>query len=187
MHVERTPPLVGHDNMPRRSGLEPFIQFPEEENEPQRDGGPGRTGYIVASEVLEQIKRSGPGTVGTAGGDEPSASDMIPALRGLSNLQVSFGSATDVNMLAADTILGKRAAGEEDEVQGQCLDLSLGLNYDSGALEGSNRQGSRQKKNQKTNTRPGSVTQEGKQNIKPTGHVSSAKKARPHVWTRQEK
>jgi hypothetical protein len=90
-------------------------------------------------------------------------------------------------MIAADTILGKRAAGEEEEVQGQCLDLSLGLNYGGSALEGSNRKGSRQKKNQKTVTRPGSVTQEGKQNIKPTGHVSSAKKVRPYVWTRQEK
>jgi hypothetical protein len=87
---------------------------------------------------------------------------MIPALRGLSNLQVSFGSATDVTMIAADTILGKRPAGEEDEVQGQCLDLSLGLNYGSGAPGGSNQRGRNQKKNQKTTTGPGTVIQEGK-------------------------
>jgi hypothetical protein len=41
---------------------------------------------------------------------------MIPAMRGLSNLQVSFGSATDVQMANGDTVLGKRAAGEEEEV-----------------------------------------------------------------------
>jgi hypothetical protein len=42
---------------------------------------------------------------------------MIPALRGLSNLQVSFGSAMDLSMAIADSVLGKRAAGEEEEVR----------------------------------------------------------------------
>jgi exonuclease III len=60
---------------------------------------------------------------------------MIPALRGLSNLQVSFGSATDVSMAIADSVLGKRLAGEEEEVQGAALDLSLGLTY-RGTAEG---------------------------------------------------
>jgi hypothetical protein len=187
MQVESTLPLSDHDNVSRRNGLEPYIQFPEEESEPRKDGDFGRTTYVLEPEFMQQMMRAGPSTVGNVGRDGPSASDMIPALRGLSNLQVSFGSATDVPMMAADMILGKRAAGEEEEVQGQRLDLSLGLNYGGSALEGSNQKGSRQKKNQKTITRPGREAQEGKQNIKPTGHVSSAKKARPHVWTRQEK
>jgi hypothetical protein len=60
---------------------------------------------------------------------------MIPPLRGLSNLQVSFGLVQDVNMYQADTILGKRAA-EEEEVQGGRLDLTLGLNYGGYATVG---------------------------------------------------
>jgi hypothetical protein len=69
----------------------------------------------------------------------PRSSDMIPAMCGLSNLQVSFGSATDVQMANGDTVLGKRAAGEEEEVQGERLDLSLCLNYRNDALEGQQR------------------------------------------------
>jgi hypothetical protein len=87
-------------------------------------------------------------------------------------------------MVPADTILGKRAAGEEEEVQGHCLDLSLGMTYGRETPGGSNWKGRSRKKNQKKAARPGVVIQEGQQNIKPTGHVLSAKKARPHVWTR---
>jgi hypothetical protein len=53
---------------------------------------------------------------------------MIPALQGLSSLQVSFDSVNDVQMQPADTILGKRMA-DEKEVQGERLELSIGLNY----------------------------------------------------------
>jgi hypothetical protein len=59
---------------------------------------------------------------------------MIPAMQGLSDLHVSFGSMSDVSMPAADTIMGKRTV-EEQEVQGQRLDMSLGLHY-AGAEEG---------------------------------------------------
>jgi hypothetical protein len=86
MHVEPTLPLSGHDNVSRRSGLEPYIQFPEEENEPRKDGDLGRINYIVDPEFMQQMMHAGPSTVGTIGCDGPSASNMIPALRGLSNL-----------------------------------------------------------------------------------------------------
>ncbi|KAK1683368.1 hypothetical protein QYE76_044216 [Lolium multiflorum] len=49
---------------------------------------------------------------------------MIPALQGLSSLQVSFGSVNDVHMQPADTILGKRMA-DEQEVQGERLELAI--------------------------------------------------------------
>jgi hypothetical protein len=57
----------------------------------------------------------------------PHSSDMIPPIRGLAYTQHS-----DVSMSAADSVLGKRTA-EENEVQGGKLDLSLALNYDAGA------------------------------------------------------
>jgi hypothetical protein len=80
MHVKPTLPLSDHDTLPQRSGLESYIQFPEEENKLQKDGGLGRTSYTVIPEFLEHMKRAGPSTVGAAGRDGPSASDMILAL-----------------------------------------------------------------------------------------------------------
>jgi hypothetical protein len=112
---------------------------------------------------------------------------MIPALRGLSNLQVSFESAKDVDMIPVDRVLGKRAAGEEEEVQGQCLDLSLGLNYGGGTQGGLQKKGRKQKKHQAPGVRTDAEPPEGKHNFKATGHVSAAKKARSHVWLRLEK
>jgi hypothetical protein len=56
----------------------------------------------------------------------PTSSDMIPAVHGLSNLEVSFGSGSDVSMQASDSVLGKRTA-EGDDVPVQKLELSLGL------------------------------------------------------------
>jgi hypothetical protein len=52
---------------------------------------------------------------------------MIPALQGLSSLQVSFGSA-DTTMVPADTILGKRTT-EEQEVQGERREFPDELDY----------------------------------------------------------
>ena len=60
---------------------------------------------------------------------------MISALKGLSNQVVSFGSATDVQMQEADSILRKRTAEEKDEVQGHDLGLTFALNYDGQAGE----------------------------------------------------
>jgi hypothetical protein len=50
----------------------------------------------------------------------PHASDMIPALQGLSSLQVSFGSVNNISMPAADSMLGKRWANQE--AQGEHCD-----------------------------------------------------------------
>jgi hypothetical protein len=107
---------------------------------------------------------------------------MIPALRGLSNLHVSFGSATDVSMAIADSMLGKRPAGEEEEVQGAALDLSLGLTYGGMAEGGTSKKGRKHIKQTGPNLALG-----GRTVFKPTEHVKSSKQARPHVWTRQEK
>jgi hypothetical protein len=79
---------------------------------------------------MQQISDVNRGDKGVMG---PTPSDMIPALRGLSSLQVSFGSASDVVMTPGDTILGKRGACDEEEVEGQRLDLSLGLDYGKGS------------------------------------------------------
>jgi hypothetical protein len=124
MQVDANEPRAG-GHKGRGHNLEPIIQFPEEEGQ--------NVGLEVNANVLEQLKtfeaasRQGP--------FGPRQSDMIPALRGLSHLQVSFGSATDVSMAFADSVLGKRPAGEEEEVQGAALDLSLGLTY-GGMAEG---------------------------------------------------
>jgi hypothetical protein len=106
----------------------PFIQFLKEDDQAEREPEPPI--LAVNQNVYEQIKSaSQSGSVG------PNSNDMIPPLRGLSNLQVSFGLVQDVNMYQADTILGKRAA-EEEEVQGGRLDLTLGLNYGGDATMG---------------------------------------------------
>jgi hypothetical protein len=57
---------------------------------------------------------------------------MIPAVCGLSNLEVSYGSGSDVSMTAADSVLGKRLAGDT-EVLEQRLELCLGLGYGAAA------------------------------------------------------
>jgi hypothetical protein len=130
--------------------------------------------FAVNQNVYEQIKSaSQSGSVG------PNSNDMIPPLRGLSNLQVSFGLVQDVNMYQADTILGKRAA-EEEEVQGGRLDLTLGLNYGGDATMG--RAALPDQNQQRNVTKPGVITHK---KVVATGHVKSGKKARPNVWSRQ--
>jgi hypothetical protein len=57
---------------------------------------------------------------------------MIPAVKGLSSLQVSFGSGSDVSMTPADSVLGKRMTEGNDEPV-QKLELSLGLGLDGHA------------------------------------------------------
>jgi hypothetical protein len=60
----------------------------------------------------------------------PRSSDMIPAIRGLSAMEFSQGSGSDVSMSNGDSILGKRAAGETEKHERR-LDLSLALNVGS--------------------------------------------------------
>jgi hypothetical protein len=71
----------------------------------------------------------------------PRSSDMIPAIRGLSAMEFSQGSGSDVSMSNADSILGKRAAGETEK-QERRLDLSLALNV-GGPLGGKPKRGRR--------------------------------------------
>ncbi|KAM0890605.1 hypothetical protein ACQ4PT_026934 [Festuca glaucescens] len=116
----------------------PIVQFPDEEGQ---DASPDQNPTIqlgLAGDTLTRLKYLQNQQAAVSGGSSwehgPRASDMIPALQDLSNLQVSFGSISDIYMPPADTILGKRTA-EEEEVQGQRLHLSLGLDYE-GQKEG---------------------------------------------------
>jgi hypothetical protein len=110
---------------------------------------------------------------------------MIPAMQGLSDLQVSFGSMSDVSMPAADTILGKRTA-EEQEVQGQRLDLSLGLHYaatdDGGTPKKGKKQGVERRQTEKGST---DLVYKRAKKPTPTGHKPTGNLTRPNVWSRQ--
>jgi hypothetical protein len=111
---------------------------------------------------------------------------MIPPLRGLSNLEVSFGSETDVSMANADSVLGKRGV-EEQEVQGGKLDLTLALNYTK-PLGGNTRKG------QKLADGQGAMRKDNEQGKEfvgrarkkaATGHGAPGNLTRPNVWSRQ--
>jgi hypothetical protein len=107
---------------------------------------------------------------------------MIPALQGLSSLQVSFGSVTDTVMSPADTI-----RAEEQEVQGEHRETSMGLDY---AGEGA---GTPPKKG-KMQTSPTTQAEAGKtrkvytrsKTMAATGSKPTGKLTRPNVWSRQE-
>jgi hypothetical protein len=124
MQMEQPTPNQDLNNQRRTNQQEPIIQFPEEEYQPV-----DQTNLYVHPQVMEQMRAAATSSRTRTATGGPNSSDMIPPMRGLSNLHVSFGSAADVEMLPADRVLGKRAAGEEEEVQGQRLELSLGLNY----------------------------------------------------------
>jgi hypothetical protein len=167
----------------------PIIQFPDEETPPRDTTVTSQGNLSVSPELLKRMQQV-PGLFsdGQARPMSPHLSDMIPAMQGLSNLQVSFGSATDVTMSPADSVLGKHAAGaEEEEVQGQRLDLSLGLNLGSDVTGGQQKRGRKQTSTQTRTTTPTPETQEGKQKMTTTGHVKTGNQARSRVWLRQEK
>jgi hypothetical protein len=116
---------------------EPIIQFPEDD---ENQGGDEAVKPVminvhpfVVGNVMQAMNH-GSGSRGSLG---PHSSDMIPPMKNLSTLQVSFGSA-DVHM--TDSILGKRAAKEE-VVQGERLELSLGLNYGDASMPASSEMG----------------------------------------------
>jgi hypothetical protein len=94
--------------------------------------------------------------------------------------EVSFGSA-DVHM--TESILGKRAA-EEEEVQGERLELSLGLNYGGASKPAVSEMGDRDRLGGQAANQEKKAC-ETKQKIVKTGHTNTGKKARPHVWSRQ--
>jgi hypothetical protein len=163
----------------------PIIQFPEEDNAAVAENRQGQANLFINPNILAHMQQmSGDSRGGTLG---PTASDMIPALRGLSNIHVSFGSATDVAMTPVDSILGKRSATEEEEVQGNRLELSLGLNYGERDVDGQQKRGKQQQASGGRGSKPQRGGRGGTQKMKATGHVSTGKKARPNVWSRQEK
>jgi hypothetical protein len=71
---------------------------------------------------LEEAKKKTPAELGR--------DDMIPALHDLSNLAVSFGSASDVTMTATDSVLGKRPAEDKQATTDPELDLALTLHVE---------------------------------------------------------
>jgi hypothetical protein len=92
-------------------------------------GGSGTVNIQIPPEAMKFMQEAPLAAVWPQGSSSgPHSSDMIPAIRGLAQLDGSNGSSTDVTMTAADSILGKRLA-EENEVQGEKLVLSLGLDY----------------------------------------------------------
>jgi hypothetical protein len=125
MHVK-----IGHDlrslaSLPGRDGsqVSTYHTIPRR-GASRRNGSATLPHALGSADMLEHMQRLKPGQGTGAGngswGHGPRPSDMIPTLQGLSSLHVSFGSASDVAMMRG---------AEEQEVQGQRLDLSLGLNY----------------------------------------------------------
>ncbi|KAM0927888.1 hypothetical protein ACQ4PT_002131 [Festuca glaucescens] len=177
LQVEASQDVRSPASLPGRDGSQPIIQFPEEEI-------PGGTivqhhhlHLDMTADMLARMQRmqQGQGT-GASGGSwahGPRPSDMIPALQGLSSLQVSFGSASDTTMIPADTVLGKRGA-EEQEVQGQRLDLSLGLNYGDKQDGGTAKKGKMQTHGrQKEEARSVEVVYKRNKKMAGTGHTPS--------------
>jgi hypothetical protein len=114
----------GKDNL-QSNMVQDNLQMPGRPNFVQ-GGGSGAVHMEVAPVAMQFMQDANANSAlrGTQSG--PTSSDMIPAVRGLSNLEVSFGSESDVSMQAADSVLGKRTA-EGDDVPIQKLELSLGL------------------------------------------------------------
>ncbi|KAM0922941.1 hypothetical protein ACQ4PT_005872 [Festuca glaucescens] len=173
-----------------RDGAQPIIQFPDDEGQGTAEHGCHMQVSLTADMLakLQQVHAQArqDTSSGYSWGQGPRPSDMIPALQGLSSLQVSFGSVNDISMPAADTVLGKRGA-EDHEVQGERLELSLGLDYGGEENAGTSRKGKAQDLGKK---QPGrrDVEMVYKRNRKmaPTGHTATGNLTRPNVWSRQE-
>lgn len=117
----------------------------------------------------------------------PHSSDMIPALKGLSQTGLSQKSDSDVSMPAADSGLGKRTA-EEKELQGQKLDLSLALtlNVPTGAKQKRRKKGETAdtQGNQKDTATDGIAARTRRKSA--SDPAQKANLTRPNVWARQE-
>jgi hypothetical protein len=172
-----------------RDEASPIIEFPEDEGLPayHTQGNPVRV--TMTEDMFSNFHRMYAGNGAASGGSSwrggPRVSDMIPALHGLSSLQVSFGSVSDTAMAPADTVLGKHAA-EEQEVQGERRELSSGLNH-------AGEEAATPPKKGKTSASPGKPEEVNKpkvytrtKNMAATGHKHSGKLTRPNVWSRQE-
>jgi hypothetical protein len=159
---------------------EPIIQFPEDDDNQAGEKEVKPVMINVHPFVGNGMQAMSNGSGSRRGSLGPHSSDIIPPLKNLSTLQVSFGSA-DVHM--TDSILGKRAA-EEEEVQGERLELSLGLNFGGANKPASSEMGGSDKLGGKA-ARQETKAREMKQKIVKTGHTNTGKKARPHVWSHQ--
>jgi hypothetical protein len=185
MQMESTPQILNPAGNCEQHTV-PFVQF-SDEDVPNADPSQASKKYVVEQNFFRHMQQSSGASPELSGRMGPRSSDMIPAMRGISNLYVSFGSATDISMANADSVLGKRTAGEEEEVQGQHLDLSLGLNYGDASAGGQLKRGKTRKEVRNHKAGPTMGTRGGQTRMKATGHVSSVKKANPHVWLRPEK
>jgi hypothetical protein len=126
--VDRMKLMLGQQGKePTRADMVPdSLQMPGAPNFVQGDGS-GTVMMDIAPEAVQFMRESNANLALNQGGRSgPTSSDMIPAFRGLSNLEVSFGSGSDVSMTAADSILGKRTT-EGGDMPAQKLELSLGL------------------------------------------------------------
>jgi hypothetical protein len=151
--------------------------------------GSGKVEMMLTQEALKFMKETSAHDTGSQGKHSgPHSSDMIPPLRGLSQLEMSQGSGSDVSMTAADTVLGKRMAGESEAPE-QRLDLSLALNYTAPL-------GGKPKRGRKAGTGDGqgdkkdgmldSVAARTRRKIV-TGSSTSGNLTRPNDGSRQEK
>jgi hypothetical protein len=95
----------------------PIVQFPDEDGQGDETERTPPVHVEMTADMLAHMQRMHARHNSMVGGSNwergPRPSDMIPALQGLSSLQVSFGSVNDVSMTPADTILGKRGAEEQ--------------------------------------------------------------------------
>jgi hypothetical protein len=176
----------GVDNL-LRGNQQPIIQFPDDEGAGSVPEMEPVVQVSVTSEVLEHLKRmkatqSG-GLVTNRWEQGPRASDMIPALQGLSDLQVSFGSVNDVSMVPADTILGKRAV-EEQEVQGNRRETSVGTGQNKNGEGGTPKKG-RTQGAEKSNQKGVDMVYTRHKKHTATGPRPSGNLTRPNVWSRQ--
>ncbi|KAM0920745.1 hypothetical protein ACQ4PT_007312 [Festuca glaucescens] len=170
-----------------RDASQPIIQFPEEEGQNPSATYTSDVHITMTPDMLAQMQnfqaRQEASSSHNSWRHGPRQSDMIPALQGLSSLQVSFGSVNDISMVPADTVLGKRQAVEQ-EVQGGRLELSLGLDY------GGKQQGITPKKGKTqdadTEKRQVEVVYRRNKKSTATGHKPTGNLTRPNVWSRQE-
>lgn len=168
-----------------RNTSEPIIQFPDEDGQTMGvEGARVSVSVEMMAHVqrLQHTMRQGPGNLPRMSG--PHASDMIPALQGLSSLQVSFGSVNDTSMPAADSVLGKRLA--DQEAQGELHDQQSDGHAEKN-LGGTPKKGKLQDVwHGKAGQREVEVVYKRNKKTTQAGAKLAGKLARPNVWSRQQ-
>ncbi|KAK1626172.1 hypothetical protein QYE76_000487 [Lolium multiflorum] len=138
-----------------------------------------------AMQIMQNLTPITSNSRGTPSG--PNSSDMIPPLRGLSQLGIPL-SDSDVSMADGESILGKRTAGEDaaTDGMGQKLDLSLALNCNAtggGKLKKGRRAGTTEGQEEKKDGHVESVAARTRRRIA-TGHSKPGNLTRPSVEPR---